>query len=139
MIPNNPENQAALANIRAILPQSRLNRTRVLWIWVIACIISDGEGGDGQPPMTPYANIGLRTESPNRGSVDHWDLHWGDQLQKSCKYKKKILRIIYWNCGGFPNARDHSKKSGNTTSSHGFSSRHGSFFRGKYELENGPT
>jgi hypothetical protein len=34
---------------------------------------------------------------------------WGDHLQTKKKYKDKILRIIYWNCGGFPNARDHPK------------------------------
>jgi hypothetical protein len=55
------------------------------------------------------ANSGPRTDRPSRKSADQWDLYWGDQLQKSSKYKRKILRIIYWNCGGFPNAGDHPK------------------------------
>jgi hypothetical protein len=37
------------------------------------------------------------------------DKPWGDRLQLSETYKKKVLRIIYWNCGGFPNARNHPK------------------------------
>jgi hypothetical protein len=57
--------------------------------------------------LHPTANIGPRTHSPSR--KDTPDEPWGDSLQQEKTHKSKVLRIIFWNCGGFPNVRDHPK------------------------------
>jgi hypothetical protein len=33
---------------------------------------------------------------------DEWDRTWGDKLHIKSKSNKSSLRIIFWNCGGFP-------------------------------------
>jgi hypothetical protein len=37
------------------------------------------------------------------------DEPWGDNLKKLTNKKREVLRIIFWNCGGFPNHQEHPK------------------------------
>jgi hypothetical protein len=40
---------------------------------------------------------------------DIWDRPWGDKLHRRRNGSKESLRIIFWNCGGFPTSRAHPK------------------------------
>jgi hypothetical protein len=42
---------------------------------------------------------------------DKWDIPWGDTLEPIKSDNKKHLRIIFWNCGGFPNDRLNPKNA----------------------------
>jgi hypothetical protein len=41
--------------------------------------------------------------------VEEWEQPWGDKLKNNSKANKSSLRIIFWNCGGFPNDRVNPK------------------------------
>jgi hypothetical protein len=107
MIPDTPENQASLNNISALFPpQSAGSSSGGRWLWIfwirsIATIRPAGGGGIGQPPSTCTANIGPY------GS-DELEISWGDSIASKHTKNDKI-RIIFWNCGGFPPTRDHPK------------------------------
>jgi hypothetical protein len=41
--------------------------------------------------------------------VEDWDIPWGDKMTAVEPDNKNFLRIIFWNCGGFPNDRLNPK------------------------------
>jgi hypothetical protein len=53
------------------------------------------------------ANVGPRTLSPTEEDVRNQS--WGDKLTNIDKLNKSSLRVIFWNCGGFPNDRINPK------------------------------
>jgi hypothetical protein len=43
------------------------------------------------------------TDSKSNRGEECWDQAWGDKLKNNNKANKSLMRIILWNCGGFPN------------------------------------
>jgi hypothetical protein len=41
--------------------------------------------------------------------MEEWEIPWGDKLTLDSSANN--FRIIFWNCGGFPNDRDHPKNN----------------------------